>query len=248
MTLFGLHGHKNNMPAPFICPWHFKKDSPRIIRNGIRLHWHDVTFGSPNIRDIKALAAGKGVYLGLVGMYANLLPDSVGKYFLVWKRDSSPGTSGIDLCLYASDELDPLSDVNDLASKMSTGKELQWHFNAQPVASIRIPYYSPEKLGKLDIPKEAARFNEICVVEEIPGLYAAAINAGWWNTAIIRVDFTHGKAGIYPQDWFNNSGADFGYEWITRAKVNRRTGRIQGEGMRISAFELDESNRQLKAR
>ena len=48
----------------------------------------------------------------------------------------------------------------------------------------------------------------------------------------------------YPQDWFNKSGCDFGYQWITRAIKNPKTGLIHGEGIRLPDFVLDDTNRQ----
>lgn len=51
---------------------------------------------------------------------------------------------------------------------------------------------------------------------------------------------------IYPQDWFNKADYDFGYEWITRVARDPKSGYIRGEGIRISDFILDDSNRQVK--
>jgi hypothetical protein len=46
---------------------------------------------------------------------------------------------------------------------------------------------------------------------------------------------------IYPQDWFNKGGFDYGYESVTRVARNARTRFIEGEGMRIEPFVLDQT-------
>jgi hypothetical protein len=50
----------------------------------------------------------------------------------------------------------------------------------------------------------------------------------------------------YPQDWFNKSNCDFDYQWITRAIRDPKTNLIHGQGIRLSDFVLDESNRQQR--
>lgn len=50
---------------------------------------------------------------------------------------------------------------------------------------------------------------------------------------------------LYPQDWFNSSDLDFGYQWITRVARDPQTGCVHGEGFRLMPFELDDALRQL---
>jgi hypothetical protein len=78
---------------------------------------------------------------------------------------------------------------------------------------------------------------------EIPELYKNG-NPQWHNTSILLLKPSDDKIFFYPQDWFNKSDADFGYQWITRAIKNTETGLIHGQGIRISNFILDETNRQ----
>jgi hypothetical protein len=35
---------------------------------------------------------------------------------------------------------------------------------------------------------------------------------------------------LYPQDWFNSGGRDYGYEWITRVVRDAGSGQVHGEG------------------
>ncbi len=55
-----------------------------------------------------------------------------------------------------------------------------------------------------------------------------------------------GIVSVFPQDWWNNSEVDFGYQWVTRVARDRGTRKIIGEGIRISPFVLDASNRNLE--
>ena len=49
---------------------------------------------------------------------------------------------------------------------------------------------------------------------------------------------------LYGQDWFNGGGLDYGYQWVTRVARDPKTGKVRGEGIRISPFVLDTSLRQ----
>jgi hypothetical protein len=52
-----------------------------------------------------------------------------------------------------------------------------------------------------------------------------------------------GTLRLYPQDWFNVGRVDLGYQWVTRAARDPKTGRIHGDGIRIDPFILDDSMR-----
>ena len=60
------------------------------------------------------------------------------------------------------------------------------------------------------------------------------------DLALMVVRPKESKYRLYPQDWFNSAGLDFGYQWVTRVVRHPRTGRIHGEGIRIPPFELNE--------
>jgi hypothetical protein len=44
-----------------------------------------------------------------------------------------------------------------------------------------------------------------------------------------------------PQQWWNKSDADFGYQWISRVARDALSGLIVGDGVRIDPFVLDAS-------
>jgi len=54
-----------------------------------------------------------------------------------------------------------------------------------------------------------------------------------------------GRVQALHQKWFAEATFDPGYEWITRVARNPNTGRLVGDGIRISPFELDHTGTQL---
>lgn len=52
---------------------------------------------------------------------------------------------------------------------------------------------------------------------------------------------------VIPQDWFNQADYDFGYQWVTRVARDPKTGRVVGEGIRLGAFVLDKTGRQIES-
>jgi len=70
---------------------------------------------------------------------------------------------------------------------------------------------------------------------------------GKMRRAIYAVNFKLKQIDVYPQDWFNKSNLDFGYQWITRV-WRREDGRIEGNGIRIDSFILDSTCKQLGRR
>lgn len=63
--------------------------------------------------------------------------------------------------------------------------------------------------------------------------------------AIYLFNFMAGLVSVLPQDWYNQSSADFKRQWIARAWRDPLTGRITGDGMNLCAFQLDETGRKF---
>lgn len=53
------------------------------------------------------------------------------------------------------------------------------------------------------------------------------------------------RIAVYPQKWFNRDDYDLGYQWITRVARDTKTGRLVGDGIRISPFILQEDSMHL---
>ena len=98
---------------------------------------------------------------------------------------------------------------------------------------------------KFSFPDEFKKFGEFILLTELDNLYENPDpNNYWHNTTMLLIKPDSGWVFSYPQDWFNKSNGDFGYEWITRAIRDPKTNLINGQGIRLSDFVLDESNKQ----
>lgn len=93
-------------------------------------------------------------------------------------------------------------------------------------------------------PKELHAMDELLILCDSSAIAPRedGINA---NLALLVANPKQSVYRLYPQDWFNSSDLDFGYQWITRVARDPQTGRVHGEGFRLKPFELDDSLRQL---
>jgi len=92
-------------------------------------------------------------------------------------------------------------------------------------------------------PPSFQRCGEVLVLADL----GKAASASPINIAVLAFDFGKQRVTCLPQDWFNESDADFGYQWITRVWRDQK-GRLCGDGIRIDRFRLDGTGRQLDDR
>ena len=92
-------------------------------------------------------------------------------------------------------------------------------------------------------PPSFQRCGEVLVLADL----GKAASASPINIAVLAFDFGKQRVTCLPQDWFNESDADFGYQWITRVWRDQK-GRLCGDGIRIDPFRLDGTGRQLDDR
>ena len=93
-------------------------------------------------------------------------------------------------------------------------------------------------------PKELQAIDELLILCDSSAVAPRedGINA---NLALLIAKPRQSTFELYPQDWFNSSDLDFGYQWVTRVVRDPQTDRVHGEGFRLKPFELDDSLRQL---
>ena len=93
-------------------------------------------------------------------------------------------------------------------------------------------------------PKELQAIDELLILCDSSAIAPRedGINA---NLALLVAKPRQSIFQLYPQDWFNFSDLDFGYQWITRVVRDPQTGCVHGEGFRLKPFQLDDSLRQL---
>ena len=215
--------------SSYLSPWYFKDYTPYI---GLNLKWKH--FG--NLGMIKLL--NDKDCLGMIGMYCYLKPIN-DNYFLIWTR----GTTRIEL--YKIQDLKPIQNENSLINKLKDKKQ-KYFFNCEPVETIDYFFDLYKTEISFDFPDTFKTIDEIIQVNDIDGMYSD-YKEGMHNTAIVVLQPKIGRIILYPQDWFNrDETVDFGYQWITRAERNSKTGKIHIQGIRIDEYILDDTNRQIK--
>jgi hypothetical protein len=103
-------------------------------------------------------------------------------------------------------------------------------FGDELESSIQRMAASGARLALTDAPSASMSLSTAEIVTDAPAAFPFAFKS---------------RYSLYPQDWFNSSNLDFGYQWVTRVVRNAETGRVHGEGFRIEPFVLDETLRQL---
>lgn len=115
----------------------------------------------------------------------------------------------------------------------------------------KLPYYSLSKHTSelsfdsnleegtyhLHIADEFKKINEILIVDSYGSDHAAY--------AVFSISPRDEVYKILPQKWFNGDSFDLGYQWITRITRHPNSGRLIGDGIRIGAFELNDSGTEL---
>ena len=111
-----------------------------------------------------------------------------------------------------------------------------------PTAEFCFEFNPNNSEQKVDFPDEFKKFKQTLLITELDNLYYNPNPDDFWhNTTILDLRFDTAWVFNYPQDWFNKSNADFGYQWITRAISNPETNLIEGQEIRITDFILDET-------
>lgn len=106
-----------------------------------------------------------------------------------------------------------------------------------PIAEFRVPLHLERGEHRVNTARAIDHRGEILVI----GSYEVGHDIA--NAAIFSVNFgpseKEASVRVYPQRWFTAEACDLGYQWITRVAREPRTGRLVGDGIRISPFVLD---------
>jgi hypothetical protein len=117
------------------------------------------------------------------------------------------------------------------------------HRSAEPpFAEVAVPTNVVDRWEEIAFPEELRRIEELLIL-----CYSSAIEhqpgADRNNLALMVTRPREGRYRLYPQDWFNGGGYDYGYQGVTRVARDSDSGRIHGDGFRIAPFVLDKSLR-----
>jgi hypothetical protein len=240
--IFGKEDKQNLIDkSPCLAPWYFGKDNPKLIKDENVLRWKAI--GS---NGITSLTDESGNCYALLSMACYILPANDRKSFLIWDRslEKTIGLQPIKIFYYECDKLQPIIERDKTISKMDREKS-KIHFAVEPTAKVEFAFNPREEAMKFNFPDEFKKFEEFILLTELENLYHNPDPENYWhNTTMLIIKPEGGWVFNYPQDWFNKSNCDFGYQWITRAIRDPKTNLIHGQGIRLSDFVLDKSNRQ----
>jgi hypothetical protein len=218
-------------PGP--SPWYLRRPGSRCVE-GFR--WEEHKSGMTVLTGPRGPVAALGFQ-----NYASPLDLST---LLIWfQRPGKPGLPSrpvqflivkpADLALLDCD-LDQL----DLAEK-----DTSIVLGSAPIAACSLDTTRVDQEITAVFPSQLHQMDEILI---LCSSSAIGTEPGWaGDLALMIAQPKNSTYRLYPQDWFNQSKTDFGYQWVTRVARDPQTGRIHGDGIRIGAFMLDDSLRRV---
>jgi hypothetical protein len=232
--------------APRLTPWYVNKDRPKLIKDGKTLVWRNIDKVDKEPVVVMTLEDDDGNCFAVVDMYCYILAYTDHRSFIIWSRSLGQDFNPLPIFMhyYDTDNLKPFAHRDTAILKLKEQRQ-PFAFSVNPTSKIEVQFNPKEGAMKFDFPAEFKKFKEFIFVTEMPNLYFNPNPANYWHNTTM-LDFKADKGWIfnYPQDWFNKSNSDFGYQWITRAIRNPVTNLIYGQGIRIDDFILDDTNRQ----
>lgn len=221
--------------APGPSPWYLRGDPPIIP--GFR--WEEQTAFT--------LLVGENGPVAAFGMY-NYIMALDGIKLLVWNQRSRPSYSGpsepINISIIEPHQLRTLD--NDFATSWETAKSYRGGFilGGEPLPRMMLQTTNAEDEIAAEFPAQFHPLEEILILCHSSGI---PDKPNCVDLALIVAQPRLSKYRLYPQDWFNCSDFDFGYQWVTRIVRHPKTGFVHGEGFRIAPFILDDSLRNLRS-
>jgi hypothetical protein len=226
--------------------------SPWSLRKGVFLKIQQDSFSwkfdeSSELSGISRLinSFGKSVLILDFSCYVQQVRDH---FVLIWhehtvdKRDA--GNNSIEFYLLDLSQLEEFEDGVKSAEEFRKRKIAIGFKDRGLIAEYHTPILSPGHHAIEESPSEFADLGEILVLADFVDDERKSNFYDTMCRAIYCFDFCNRGVEVFPQDWFNNGSFDFGYQWITQV-ARRRDGRLCGNGIRISPFLLDDTNRNL---
>jgi hypothetical protein len=221
--------------------------SPWPLRNhGIPLpgfHWRGGGKGA--LSSSMTLLVGQTGPVAILGCKNYVVPLD-DETLLIWHQqhvDAGP-TAPVALTVLRPHALPPLpsnlSALYPVVDKRHDALFIADDPSSQTMLSTSI---AEEQTG-ITFPPETQRLEELLILCHSS---IAEANPTWLrgDLALMIARPQQSTVRLYPQDWFNAGGLDYMYQGVTRVARNESTGRIHGEGLRISPFVLDESLRRV---
>ena len=200
----------------------------------------------------KSLSSGKTLLLGSNGPVAvlnfyNYVMALDSSSLLIWHQawSESGVTEPVRLLLVHPARLTPLPSDLDRVYETMNEHRTAIQLGGQPTAEICLSTTNCADERQANFPVQLRSVEELLILCHSSGIATGA--AGERGDSALLVAHPPTSAyRLYPQDWFNSGGRDYGYEWITCVVRDLSTGRVHGEGIRIAPFVLDDSLRCLR--
>jgi hypothetical protein len=229
----------SNVPGP--SPWYYRQDELAFPSFPSALRWHHPS-QEPLLGKTLLVTPEGGVVL-MLDCQCYVVPLGA-PHVLVWHQGKSgavPAGAVADVYLHVFDvsRLAPLADVAFAARQLPDVVSV-WS-TTPPIAQVQIPATLAAGVHPCPMPAPLLARDEIF-------LLVAPFHIGTPEGAAVFAWIVRPAAGtieVLPQDWFLERDLDYGYQWITRLARDSRTGRIIGDGIRISPFVLDQTGRQV---
>jgi hypothetical protein len=219
----------DDSPGPL--PWYGRTAGSRLYSHGLELEW---TYSEEIHRSllIKRTDSGQsGAHLPVFGVaktytYVKSLPGD--RFSLWWQERSGSAMGAIQFRVYDS------AVLHEIHNWRSEGTDASENLIGAPeLCTFAITSALDDGLNRVTFPSQFSCDVEILV---LVNRIEDGIDICIWS-----IDTKSQTIFVMPQRWWNNSDADFGYQWITRVAREHISGLIVGDGIRISPFVLDAS-------
>jgi hypothetical protein len=226
-----------NTPGP--SPWYLREGASPVSR----FRWRKAGDRDPAAG--KTLLDGQSGVVAILNFHNYVLPLD-NDTLLVWhQRHTNTGpTEPVVMTILQPALLPPLAGRIDAALHRMKEQDLPILFEGQPQAEVRLDTDAAARTG-IEFPAPLQALDELLV---LCGSSYANPSPTWEhsNLALMVARPREGSIALYPQEWFNSGGLDYGYQWVTRVARDPATAYIHGDGIRISPFVLDDTLRRLR--
>lgn len=230
----------SGVPGP--SPWYIGAHYPEVTG----FEWQEA--GEGNALAGKTVLRGPSGPVLIVGYY-HYVTVIEGSLLLIWRQkyEKEPPTLPVNIIV-----IDPLrlaalgDDLSALCNAMEQ-KGITLLYEGTPIAKCDLDTTVTGKPLHFEFPSPINRIKELLILCHSSDRNPSLSRREYSDLALLVARPVELTYELYPQDWFNNSGDwDYGYEWVTRVAREPLTGKIYGEGIRISPFVLDTTLRQVE--
>ena len=225
--------------APGPAPWYLEGELLKLASRHGALRWDQHGEGGRT-----GLFTAQGDVLLVVRPYTYVLPLEAPRILVWYQMDLTPdAVVKTGVIRFQAFDLVRLTRDTKLPDEVRRPDGSVDHVVARglELGSVDIPTHLGEGRHDVQLPEFLKPLDELLLLFQ-------GTEMTEMNRCIMEIRPRGGWLRIYPQDWFNQSDCDFGYQWPTRIARDPVTGRIFGEGIRLDGFVLDETNRQVERR